>query len=190
MRYPIIEAVHGALWGLIAFWVGWHPILFLLLAISSVSLALFVIDLDTQRLPDKIVASSWLMVFIGLPALAWHAHSLVALERAGICALVWGALYGALWLFSGGRALGLGDVKLAPVYGALTGWFSIASSIVGFAGAFLIGGLVAVVLIANGTVRKRGVHIAYGPMLITGAWMGIVWGIPLSNFYLHTVGLR
>jgi leader peptidase (prepilin peptidase)/N-methyltransferase len=50
-------------------------------------------------------------------------------------------------------------------------------------GAFLIGGLAAIVLLA---LRRRGRkdHLAFGPPMIFAAWIAAMWGTELVDLYL------
>lgn len=190
MRYPLIEAFHGLTWGFLAYHFGMVGILPVLLIVFSITLALAMIDFDTMTLPQSLVTATWIVTIVGILSVAFtHSHSLSSLERAGLSGLAWGAFYFCLWFFSGGRGLGYGDLKLAPALGMLAGWFSLRVSIVGFFGAFIVGGIPAIILMATGIVKK-GTRIPYGPMLIAGAWLGIIWGTQLSNLYLHISGLK
>lgn len=189
IRYPLIEAFHALGWVGLFQWTGLHPILPLLLVIFSITLALTMIDFDTLTLPDALVLPSWVIVAGGLTAIAFTNHGLHSLTRAGYSLLFWGGFYFCLWFFSGGRALGFGDVKLAPVLGALAGWFSWHSSLVGFFAAFIIGGIPGAILLATG-ILKRKTRVPYGPLIIIGAWVGIIWGTPLTNLYMHVSGLK
>jgi leader peptidase (prepilin peptidase)/N-methyltransferase len=82
-----------------------------------------------------------------------------------------------------GRAFGAGDVKLAFLLGLFLAHRSWGSLLVGIFLAFLIGGLMSVLLIA--TRRKgRKDYVPFGPSLVAGAWIGIVWGAPVFSWYL------
>jgi leader peptidase (prepilin peptidase)/N-methyltransferase len=37
--------------------------------------------------------------------------------------------------------------------------------------------------------RKLGGSIPYGPYLLAGAWIGLLWGEPIANWYLRSAGL-
>ncbi len=137
------------------------------------------IDLRIRRLPDRIV----------LPLIGLTSLSLLGAGAAGasapfpgghgpIGALVIGAASGLLVLLVsviGGRgqglAIGLGDVKLAVVLGALT-------ALVG-SGALLAAYIVAQVsalceALVRVAVLRQGMatRIAYGPHLLLGMWTG------------------
>ena len=71
----------------------------------------------------------------------------------------WLVVIGGIWLLTGGRAMGFGDVKLAPVLAATLAWVGVSSALVGLLAAFVLGGVVGIVLMATGRAR-RGTHMA------------------------------
>ena len=97
-------------------------------------------------------------------------------------------MYGGIWLVTGGRGMGLGDVALAPVLGLTLGWQSWGSSLVGLLGGFLIGAAVGIVLLVAGRAGRRS-QIPHGPFMMVGAALGLFAGQPLWTAYLRLVGL-
>ncbi len=86
-------------------------------------------------------------------------------------ALAMGATYLLLAALPGG-GVGGGDVRLAPLIGALLGWLGAAQVVLGMAAGFLLGGLAAMALLL---LRRAGLKtsIAYGPAMCLGAWVAI-----------------
>ncbi len=79
--------------------------------------------------------------------------------------------------------MGFGDVKLAGVLGMYLGWFGWASLVVGWFAAFVLGGVFSIgLLVLRRAGRRSG--IPFGPWMILGAVVGIVWGQPLADLYL------
>ncbi|MDH5373529.1 MAG: A24 family peptidase, partial [Acidimicrobiia bacterium] len=79
---------------------------------------------------------------------------------------------------------GFGDVKLAFLLGMFATYRGWEHLIVGVFLAFFIGGLVAIGLLA--TRRKgRKDSVPFGPSLVMGAWIGIVYGLEISDWYLR-----
>ena len=99
--------------------------------------------------------------------------------RAIICGLVLMAFFYGLWFFTKGRGFGFGDVKLAPSLGLLLGW---PKTIVAVFLAFVLGAVVAVVLIALGK-KKLGQTIPFGPFLVLGTLIALLWGSRLWSWY-------
>lgn len=187
-RYPIIEAVTATAWIALGLWAGWTPILPLLLILATVSIALFVIDLDTMTLPNRLTYPTFWFTGIYLTVLAATTNSWPSLASAGLGALIYGGFFFALYVLTRGRGLGFGDVKLAPTLGAIIAWYSLPATIVGLFAAFVVGGLPIGVAMALGKIRK-GIAIPFGPMLIGGAWIAVLFGDLLLTGYLALTGM-
>lgn len=200
-RYPLVEAATGVAFAGVAL-VFLPPVLeasttpdalaaiaqllaFLVLAGSAVALA--AIDLDTHRLPNPIVYSTGIAGLVLLALAVLGDAQAGDLGRALAGAGILFAFYLALALARPG-GMGLGDVKLAAVLGLYLGWVGWGALAVGAFAAFLIGGIVGLLLIAVRRAR-RGTGIPFGPWMLAGAWIGIVAGEPLFTGYLGAVGL-
>jgi leader peptidase (prepilin peptidase)/N-methyltransferase len=80
-------------------------------------------------------------------------------------------------------AMGGGDVKLGFLLGVFTAYPSWDVMMVSVLAAFLLGGLVSIVLIVT-RARDRKDAIAFGPYLIAGAYVGLAWGATIAEWYL------
>lgn len=146
-----------------------------LLAALPVLLALVVIDLDEHRLPNRLTLRAAVIVAGGLVLTGFvDAHrsgttifDADAARRAVVGAVALGAFYLVLALLGGGSGMGLGDVKLAPSLGALMAWAGWHVWATGAFGAFLIGGLWGIVLMARGLGRSA--RMPFGPFMVAGA---------------------
>ncbi|MGV8845800.1 prepilin peptidase [Tessaracoccus sp.] len=189
LRYPIVEATVGTLFVLMAWKVGFTPILPLWLYLAAAGTALFLIDVDHKRLPDVIVLPSWGVVLVGvLGAAVFAPNASTHLAHAGWGALAFTALYSLIFYGTLGRGMGFGDVKLAPILGAALGWFGWGSTLVGLLGGFVIGGVVGIGLIAFGSMGRKA-RIPHGPFMLTGTLLGLLAGPQLWDWYLNFVGL-
>ena len=81
--------------------------------------------------------------------------------------------YGVPAFVLGGAGIGMGDAKLAPSLGLALGWLSWGHVLRGTLYAFLLGGLVAIVLVATRRVGRKD-PIPFGPFLLVGAWSAIL----------------
>ena len=189
-RYPLVEAGTGLLFVLVALRLaatGELSVLAAFLVATAAGVDLALIDLEHGRLPFSITGVAAVLVVLTL-ALGWwggDVEALTVLVSAGI----WLAVYGGIWFFTGGRGMGLGDVALAPLLGAVLGALGLGASVVGLAAGFMLGAVVGVVLLATGRAR-RGVRIPHGPFMLLGAACGLFVGTPLAETYLTVVGLR
>jgi leader peptidase (prepilin peptidase)/N-methyltransferase len=200
-RYPLVELGTGLFFFVVALPLagqfsyaqptveviasGLTLVAFLYLAAISVALAF--IDLEHHRLPDAIVLPSYLVGIILLGTAAILTADYSALIRAGIGLAAMAVAYFLLaFLWKG--SMGLGDVKLAGVLGLFLGWSGWGSLLVGAFGAFILGGIFGLVLILlRKTTRKSG--IPFGPWMVLGAWIGILFGNQLWTGYLSVFGL-
>jgi leader peptidase (prepilin peptidase)/N-methyltransferase len=139
-----------------------------------VGIALSIIDFRTHRLPNKIVVPSY-----GVGALLFGCAAVASSDglRFGQSLLGLLGMFGVYLLMAlpPRQAIGMGDVKLAGLLGLHLGWLGWSSLVVGFLGAFVIGGIISVVLMALGRVGRTS-RIPFGPWMIAGAGVGALWG--------------
>lgn len=139
---------------------------------AAAGIVLVVVDARTHRLPDVVVLPS-LLVVAGLLT----AEALRTSDPQRALGVVGGAtaaftLALALHLVRPG-AFGGGDVKLAALVGAPLGWYGPEAVASGLLFAALLGGVAAAgALLARG----RRAEIAYGPWLLSGAWLRLLEG--------------
>ena len=147
------------------------------LYLGVVGVALASIDLDVHRLPDVLVLPSVPVVLVLLLVPSAAGGQWGALGRAALAGVVLFAGYFLLMIVSpGGGGLGFGDVKLSIVLGMLLGWVGWGPVIVSVMAAFVLGGLVSVVLLALRRVSRQS-SIAFGPAMIAGAWVALVFPV-------------
>lgn len=185
-RYPAVELVTGLLWAGLTAWAlateAAVALLPLVLVLAAAGIALTVIDIDHHRLPDRIVLPLYPVVVVGL-VLAGVVSGSWPLGAAAIGAVLWLVVVGLPWLVSGGRGMGFGDVKLAPLLGAVLGWWSVASAVVGLFAAFVLGAMVGLALILTRRAGRR-TALPFGPFLLAGALVGLLVGPAVGTGYL------
>lgn len=187
-RYPLVEAFTGVAWAVLAYFVGYSWMLIPLLILLSCSIALAMIDFDTLRLPNSIVLFTTVTVAAGVIFASSMEGSYDNLIRASLGAVVSGLFYFVFWFFSGGRALGFGDVKLAPILGFVTAYYSWGTLVTATAAAWVLGAIVGVAGMALGKFT-RGKQIPFGPYLLAGVWVGLAFGEMVSNWYMSLMYL-
>ncbi len=99
-------------------------------------------------------------------------------------------LFALYWLLAIGYpgGMGFGDVKLAGVLGMLLGWVGWAALIVGGFSAFVLGGVVGVLLMLGRRATRKS-RIPFGPFMIAGAWIGVFAGDAIARVYLTSTGI-
>ncbi|HET6381644.1 MAG TPA: prepilin peptidase [candidate division Zixibacteria bacterium] len=182
-QYPAVELATGALFGGAYLRFGLTPELVLAAGLLAALVAVTVIDLQHQIIPDAITLPG---VVVGVLAnaaigrLGWIECGLGILVGGGI---FWLVLQGSL-LMLGQEGLGGGDIKLGAMLGAFLGWKATLLAIVL---AVVGGGLIALVLLGLG-VRGRKDPIPFGPFLAIAGAVALFWGEGLIAWYLHGTG--
>lgn len=183
LRYPLIELMTGILSVVIAwhFGFGWQTTAALLLTWALIALSM--IDIDHQLLPDAITLPLlWLGLLLSLfPVFADTRDSLIG-AIAGYLSL-W-TVYQLFKLVTGKEGMGYGDFKLLALLGAWMGWQALPmivllSSAVGA----VLGG--AMILIQG---RDRAQPIPFGPYLAIAGWIALLWGDQITHAYLRWSG--
>ena len=128
------------------------------------------IDFDVRRLPDFLTLPAYAVVAAALAGASALGHDWTALLRAAAAAGISVAVFFLAALFSPNEGLGFGDVKLAGVLGALLGWIGWINAVMGLLSGFVIGGVVALILLVVVRVDRRS-HISFGPAMICGAYL-------------------
>ncbi|MEN8175343.1 MAG: A24 family peptidase [Pseudomonadota bacterium] len=183
-RYPLVELTSGALTAFCLWWFGVAPVAIAAAALTWALIALAVIDIDHQILPDRITMP---LIWVGLllSLTGWFTDSTSAIiGAAGGYLLLW-LVFQGFRLATGKEGMGFGDFKLLAVFGAWLGWqmlplITLAASIAG--------ALVGVILIATG--RRSGAQpIPFGPFLAGAGWVALFWGADINRWYLDFSGL-
>jgi leader peptidase (prepilin peptidase)/N-methyltransferase len=180
LRYPVVEAISGALAVLLLYRFGLSPALGVYGAFVAALIVVTFIDLDHQIIPDVISLPG---IVVGLVASALGQgppllHSVLgALVGGGILYAV-AAGYHAL---TGREGMGGGDIKLLAMIGAFLGWRGVLVSLI--IGSFT-GAVVGISLIL---VRRQDsrVPIPFGPFLALGAVCALTFGDRLIAWYLQ-----
>ena len=167
--------VIGALAGAAA---GWSALLPAYLSIALTGTPLTVIDYEHHRLPNRLVYPAAVGAFALLALAAaidddWGDY-VRAVEAAAVA-------YAVLFLlkFISPRSFGWGDVRLGGVLGAYLGYNSWIAVYYGLFGGFLLGSVVAIVLMAARRATMKSA-MAFGPMLLAGALIVLAFDITPS----------
>jgi len=183
VRYPLVEVATALLFCGAALRYGFYAALPALLAMLAGLLALACIDLETMRLPRRIVYTLLGVVAVLLLAAAVATGDYRSLWIATACAAAWFLLFYAINR-ADERFLGFGDVRLALVLGLGLGWLGVTSALIGFFAANILGAAVGLALIAAHRMR-RDHPIPYGVFLALGAAVAIFVG---PSVHVHLRG--
>lgn len=177
-RYPLMELASAGLaaGAILTFGPDLDGLAAAVLGIALVPVV--AIDLQHRLIPDVIVlpaAAVALTVTVLSDPASWWEPVAAALGAAGFLFLLW-------LVYPGG--MGLGDVKLALLLGAVLG----ASVIPALALAFLAGALLGVALLLRHGSAARKMAVPFGPFLAAGALVALWWGPAMIGWYADRLG--
>ena len=184
VRYPIVEAVTGLLSLLIVAHFGPTAATLAALLLVWGLIALTVIDLDEQLLPDQLTLPlMWLGLLVNVNGMFTDLVSAVIGAAAGYLSL-W-LVFQVFRLLTGREGMGYGDFKLLAVFGAFLGWQMLPLVVLL---SSLIGAVVGITLVLT-RGRDRQVPIPFGPYLAAAGLVALLWGEQINNAYLQLAGL-
>jgi prepilin signal peptidase PulO-like enzyme (type II secretory pathway) len=163
---PFIGAGSTA-YGLTALWLLLRDLVF-----TAGLVALFVLDLRWYVVPDEVTLPLILFALAANLALGFAWTSLA------LGVFIGGGLYLSLWALSQGRWVGAGDIRLGALLGAMLG---ATGTLLALYLAYLIGGAVAVALLASGRKGLKG-RLPMGTFLTTGAFFVMLFGDHLERW--------
>jgi leader peptidase (prepilin peptidase) / N-methyltransferase len=182
IRYPLVEALTGALSAGLALHFGYGLALAGALVFTWALVAAAFIDLDTTLLPDDITLPLlWLGLLLNLGGTYVPLADAVIGAAAGYL-ILW-SVYWAFKLLTGKEGMGFGDFKLLGAIGAFLGWkllpvVILLSSVVG-----AVVGISMIVFARHG----RSVPIPFGPYLAAAGLLAMVWGTDLVHYWLSSI---
>ncbi|MDP2745685.1 A24 family peptidase [Pseudomonas sp.] len=180
MRYPLVELACGLLSAFIAWHFGFTWQAGGMLVLTWGLLAMSLIDVDHQLLPDSLVLP---LLWLGLIANSFGLFT--NLENA-----LWGAIAGYLslwsvyWLFklvTGKEGMGYGDFKLLAMLGAWGGWQVLPLTILL---SSLVGAVLGLIMLRLRNA-ETSTPIPFGPYLAIAGWIALLWGEQITSSYLQ-----
>jgi len=185
LRYPMVEGLTGIVSVLVAWHFGFSVACAGALILSWTLIALTMIDLDRQWLPDRMTLP---LMWIGLgfsllsgpdggPLFTDPRSSIIG-ATAGYLSL-WG-VYQGFKLATGKEGMGYGDFKLLAALGAWFGWQMLLIIILIAAGV----GLIAAIAMIGLRGHDRQAPIPFGPYLAIAGFVALLWGPELLNAWL------
>jgi len=171
--YLATELITAVAFAALALRLGLSPALPAFCYLTAVGVALAVIDIQHQRLPDALTLTSYpvALVLLGLAALAGpdggghFVLALIGMAATGLSFLVQALIYPA--------GLGLGDVKLSGLIGLYLGWLGAEVLLAGVLAGYLLAAVTGIGLLVTrrATCKSR---IPFGPFMLAGAFLVIL----------------
>lgn len=196
IQYPLVELVTAAVFALS--YVYWpfslsdtgSQILLAAWLVSVVGLIIIALyDLRWMLVPLAAVLPSLAVAIVGRAAYIGlsEPRKLYALGLWALSLVIASGVFWLIYLFSKGKLIGFGDVQIGLITGTLLG--HPGKSLLMIFEASLIGTLVALPDIIRG---KKGLasRMPYGPFLIIGTFMAMIFGSQIIDWYSRFMGLK
>ena len=185
IRYPIVEFVTALMTVALASQYDASLALLGAMLLTWSLIALTMIDVDHQLLPDDITLPlMWLGILFSLLDATISLQDAIAGAMLGYL-----SLWSVYWLFklaTGKEGMGYGDFKLLAALGAWLGWQSIPLIILL---SSLVGAICGIGLMIA-TRRGKDIPIPFGPYLAMAGWISLMWGDSIMAQYLGATGLH
>ncbi|MCX6735098.1 MAG: prepilin peptidase [Candidatus Peregrinibacteria bacterium] len=154
----------------------------------SFLMAIFFFDLMHKEIPDQLSIPAIVIAIAGI-------LSFSPVMQTGINMLIGGGIiflfFFLQYILSRGTWIGGGDLRLGALMGILLSWSTGGFSgwlvgILGLVIAYLIGGLLSVILIIAKKLNHKST-IPFGPFLVIGTVTAIFFGQTILNWYFNTL---
>jgi prepilin signal peptidase PulO-like enzyme (type II secretory pathway) len=180
IRYPLVEVVLAFLFPFLYLRYGATVQFGFFAAYTAIFALAAVTDLERRLILNVVTVPAMALAIIGSffsGQITWWSAllgGLVGYIFFLVAALVGNALVGP-------GAMGGGDVKLAAFVGLVTGFPLVVEALLL---TILSGGLVSLFLLVT-RIRSLRDPIPYGPFLIVGGWVTMLWGMQIASWFLH-----
>lgn len=171
-QYPVIEAVNGFGYVLIFLMNGLNFTSILYVLCFSMLTAITVIDWRTYEIPLGLNITILVLGAIHL-ALDYHNFLYYLIGMVSVSGFLF-----LLFIITGGRGIGGGDIKLMFAAGLLLGWKHIILALVI---GCIIGSIVHLTLMR---IKGKGRVLAFGPYLSIGIFTVMLFGDQILNWYI------
>ncbi len=188
-RYVIVELLTGVLFVLIFHRYGFTFDFVMYAYLMILLVAVVFIDLKHMIIPNGIVIAG---IYGGLAVFVYNIFRPMEIYGdTNWWTPLLGIIPGSVFLFivfligiiiyKTDSAMGLGDVKLFAPIGLFLGW---RLCILALLISVIAGGLIGVILIATG-VKKRKDTIPFGPFIVLGSFVTLLWGWDIIYWYVY-----
>jgi leader peptidase (prepilin peptidase) / N-methyltransferase len=153
--------------------------------LACAGVALAAIDFRDFRLPNQLVFSLYVVAAVIFLAASFIQVDFGAMLRGLLGAGISLLIYGAIVLIAP-SGMGVGDLKLSGALGLYLGWFGWGSLFLGWLFAFGLGALFGLGILLFKRVKVR-TAIAFGPWMIVGAFLAVLFGNSIWEAYLQVL---
>jgi leader peptidase (prepilin peptidase)/N-methyltransferase len=179
IQYPIVELLTGMASVVVAYTFGPSLQTVAGLIFTWVLIALTLIDLKKQLLPDDITLPLlWGGILISFYGLFTNLNDSVIGAIAGYL-ILW-SVYQLFKLLTKKEGMGFGDFKLLAALGAWLGYSYLPQIILV---SSVVGSIIGITMIVVGKTQQQQ-PIPFGPYLAAAGWIALLWGETINTTYL------
>jgi leader peptidase (prepilin peptidase)/N-methyltransferase len=179
IQYPIVELLTGMASIVVAYTFGPSLQTVAGLIFTWVLIALTLIDLKKQLLPDDITLPLlWSGILISFYDLFTNLNDSVIGAIAGYL-ILW-SVYQLFKLLTKKEGMGFGDFKLLAALGAWLGYSYLPQIILV---SSVVGSIIGITMIVVGKNEQQQ-PIPFGPYLAAAGWIALLWGETINTTYL------
>lgn len=178
---PLVELGTGFLFLFIFLGIGNLLWVGFLMLVSIPLEMVFLFDLKYSLIPDKFIYPALVFTFLFWGGKDFYQRSEISfsssyLFSAFLGLVVMGGFLGCLYLLTRGQGMGLGDVGLGALLGAILGW---PLAVPALLFSFLLGAILGLGLVV---FKKKGwkSEVPFGPFLILGSGIALAGGSQLE----------
>ncbi len=177
-QYPVIELLMGLLF-VFSIWFRTGELSLLIVLkdwiIFFALLFIFVYDLKYSEIEDIVLMPAAILILIFSLFLGQSFLPMLFSALIGV------VFFGAQYLITKGKGIGLGDLRIGLFMGVVCG--SWQHLLVAIFFAYIIGALVSLVLILKGKKKIKSA-IPLGPFLAIGTFIAFLFGDKIIDFYV------
>jgi len=174
-QYPLVELVTGLIFIWLYFSFGLSFRFFSYLIFSCFLLVIFVYDLKTYYILDKVTIPAIVIAFFCNLYLGLGFWNLI------LAAIIGGGFFAIQYYFSKGKWVGGGDIRLGALMGLMLGWKFL---LVALFLAYFSGAIIGVILIILNK-KEMSSAVPFGPFLSAATFITFIYGQPILNWYLN-----
>lgn len=172
VRYPLVELITAGFFALCAWRFGLTLQAAAWAAFAALLICLFLIDMDTQILPDDL---NYTLLWLGLlaSAVGWTVPLHSAVWGAALGYLVFWGIFQAFKLATGKEGMGYGDFKLLAALGA---WLGVKYLLAIVLLSSIVGAVIGILLIFIGKLAHKDIPMPFGPYLAGAGLLALALG--------------
>lgn len=178
-RYPLVEGLTCLVSIYIAYRFGFSLQTVAALIFTWLGICLTFIDIDYHLLPDELTFSMlWLGLFFSIFSIFTNSHDAIIGGIAGY--LIFYFTQFIFWCVTKKTGMGQGDYKLLAAMGTFLGWQLLPLII-------LLSSVSGIICTVSQMIIKKhykSVPLPFGPYLILGGWIALMFGTVLTQLYL------